>query len=311
MIRIFLAKLFDLDASECEWDKKRDLMVELYAGDEQILCTSIYSDVMDEIEINQQCSIDNVDISYLYLVVKQEAVMTREIISKIKIPLPKESCTKLFKLVHYRPIETKSTSLGKVRISFQHIDQANVDDTKIKQFERMIQSFQIQLEKLESMQETLNQLQQDMKNIKDKTREDQFPDFLSVTNIPPVILRSVASAKQLRINQSGSVDALGNYGRLTLFKINRLSNNEIRIQSNSNKKRFLRIDGMNVDGLGGQGILTTFKVHYMGKHIFAFESKQHENHFLASDSNGHCHVVFGDQPEITRFAIIVTGEITV
>lgn len=307
MIRILLVKLFDLDASGCDWEKKRDLTVELFAGEEKVLSPPTFADVVDEIEINQQCYIDKTKTSHLYLVVKQDEVMTNTIVSKIKIPIPQETCSKLFRLVHYRPTESKTEFLGKVRIGFQYLQESKdvgVSD-RIDRIEMMIQSFQRQMEKLQTMQQTLNQLQQEI-----KTHHESLPPFLSFGNIPPVILRSVASAKQLRINVSGQVDARGNYGHLALFKINRLTNNDIRLQSNSNKKRFVRIDGMNVDGLGGQGNLTTFKLHHMGKRVFAFESKQFKNHYLASDDNGRCHVVIGDQPNITRFVMIVTGEVS-
>lgn len=319
MMNIFLKRVFEIDAPDFE--ESRDLMIELHHGSNILFTSHTHENVVHEMKIHARSTIEigPASANFLHICIKQDEVLTKTILSKVKILLPTESCTKVFKLAHFTKAD--ETIFGKVDISFEVIEKeqkkgveteskVEVEKKQIQkmvahmsQLDLMIATLQTDLKRLANIQEQLMQPKQQQLQTK-----DQLPHFLQMGNIPPVILRSVTSAKQLRINHSGRVDSRGNYGQLTLFHVFRIDDNRVRLQSIANRKRHLRIDNMNVDGLGGQGNLTEFYLHYMGRHTFAFESVYYPNHYLASDQTGRCSVLIGDQPNLTRFVMIVTGD---
>ena len=307
-MNIFLKRVFDIDAPD--WEQKKDLIVELHHGSQLLYSSQTFEDVLDEIEINARCNLDAESLPpSIQISVQEDKVLTKMIVSKVKIPLPTESCTKIYKLASF----DQEMVFGKIEISFEVIKKKKEEETnqilhKLTQLDNMIASLQTDLKRLEEWKTTLAAQKPTTDPLPTTTPTTQLPSFLQLGKIPPVILRSRTSGKQLRINPSGRVDCRGNYGYLTMFNICRLNDNHVRLQSVANRKRYLRIDNMNVDGLGGQGNLTEFQMHYMGRHTFAFESVYHYNHYLACDQDGRCSVVIGDQPNLTRFVMIMTGQ---
>lgn len=309
MIHIFVKRLFDIEL--LEWEKKRDLSIELTCDNQTILSTELYEDVLDEVSINARCSIPNTgNTSVLYLSVRQDEVLTQTILSKIRIPVPENTCSKTYKLSNCRPIQGhQSPIIGKIEMGFQYVErkQCAEDETTVTMSVSVSeQQDQLLNEKLDRMDAMIRALQSDLKYLQQQHPPvDELPHFLQLGDIPPITLRSVVSGKQLRITHSGRVDTRGDYGQMAQFKIIRIGQQDIRLQSLHNPKRHVRIDNMHIDGLGGKGHLTVLKAHYMGKYIFAFESAHHPNHFLAADVDGRCMVVIGDQPHLTRFTILM------
>jgi len=133
--------------------------------------------------------------------------------------------------------------------------------------------------------------------------------ILQYSNMPTICLKSVASGKQLRIdNVTGQLDAKGDFGSRVRFKLVRLANNYFRLRWDLNKKRHVRFDNYEIDGFGGLGDQTILKIHHLGKNTFSFESVEYPDHYLCSDSDGFVSVCLGDYPEMSRFIIIMLGE---
>jgi len=112
---------------------------------------------------------------------------------------------------------------------------------------------------------------------------------------PPLIapgavirLTSVATGKNLRIQQNGHVDGQGEMGHFAQFHVHDGGNGLIRLSSVADAKKYLRIqpDG-DLDGNGGEGEWTLLRPIKKGKGLFVFQSAKNPAWHVGVLPNGH------------------------
>jgi len=93
-------------------------------------------------------------------------------------------------------------------------------------------------------------------------------------------LKSLASKKNLRINQQGHVDGNGLDGVWATFIVHRVDRNRIKLQSVGNSQHWLRIRDGVLDGQGVGGPWTEFNIKRQGGGIISLESVKQPGHFV-------------------------------